>query len=147
MAYKPGQSGNSKGRPKGLQDRRTAFRELVEPFAPKLTQKAIEMALEGNEPMLKLLLDRLLPAKPKENAVDLVLDSEKLVPQSRAVIKALSDGHLSPSDANTLMSMIAKEASIYSIEELTSRVAILEEQFSPESSSGIVPFEVIMGED
>ncbi len=144
MAYKPGESGNPAGRPKGLKDRRTAFRELVEPHAPQLTQKAIVMALEGNESMLKLLLDRLLPAKPKEDAVELVLDSEKLVPQSREVIKALSDGRISASEANTLMSMIAKEADIYSTEDLESRMAVLEKQFKDESSSGIVPFEVIV---
>ncbi|GAH02412.1 unnamed protein product, partial [marine sediment metagenome] len=64
MPFVKGKSGNAAGRPKGLKDRRARFREMVEPLAPELLNKAVTMALDGNEQMLRLILDRLLPARP-----------------------------------------------------------------------------------
>jgi len=68
-----GASGNPNGRPKGARNRITLARLLVEeqlrsdmaPQARKLLQKAIEMALEGNEKMLSLLVDKVLTT-PKD---------------------------------------------------------------------------------
>lgn len=61
MAFKKGQSGNPTGRPKGSKDKRTAYRELLEPHAPALIEKAVSMALEGDTTAMKICLDRLLP--------------------------------------------------------------------------------------
>lgn len=52
LAFKTGQSGNPSGRPKGTKDKRSAFRSMVEPSCTQLIQKAIDMALGGNEAML-----------------------------------------------------------------------------------------------
>lgn len=61
MTFKAGQSGNPKGRPKGSKDKRTELRELLEPHAPELIQKAVDMALGGDVSALKMCLDRLIP--------------------------------------------------------------------------------------
>lgn len=66
MPFKPGESGNPKGRPKGIVDRRARYLEIIEQYGDKLVEKAIEKAFWGNEQMLKLLLDRILPAKPRD---------------------------------------------------------------------------------
>ncbi len=69
MAFKQGISGNPNGRPKGSGHRLQLFNELVLPHEGELIHKAIQLALAGNEIMLRLFLDRLLPAKPKDEIV------------------------------------------------------------------------------
>jgi len=69
MQFKKGQSGNPAGRPKGALDRRSLFRQLIEPYKDELVSKAVEMALAGNEQMLRLILERALPAKPKSEPI------------------------------------------------------------------------------
>jgi hypothetical protein len=62
MPFRPGQSGNPRGRPTGIVDRRTALRSQLEDAAPELLASAIEMARQGDPHMMRLLLSRLLPA-------------------------------------------------------------------------------------
>ena len=62
MSFQKGQSGNPSGRPKGTKDKRTELRELLQPHAPALIEKAVEMALEGDTTALKMCLDRIIPA-------------------------------------------------------------------------------------
>lgn len=70
-------SGNSKGRAKGVKNRITLERLLVEEKlrdklgfrAEDLLQRAIEMAMEGNDKIMRTLLDKLL-ATPKNTEDD-----------------------------------------------------------------------------
>jgi len=62
MSFQKGQSGNPSGRPKGAKDKRTELRELLQPHAPALIEKAVEMALDGDTTALKMCLDRIIPA-------------------------------------------------------------------------------------
>ena len=62
MTFERGQSGNPTGRPPGTKDKRTALRELLEPHAPALIEKAVSLALEGDITAIKICLDRLIPA-------------------------------------------------------------------------------------
>ena len=62
MKFEKGKSGNPKGKPKGAKDKRTELRALLEPHAPALIQKAVDMALAGDTVALKLCLDRIIPS-------------------------------------------------------------------------------------
>lgn len=118
MAFKTGQSGNPSGRPRGANDRRSLFRTMIESSQEQLLQKAVDMALSGNEPMLKLLLDRLLPCKPKADTIDICLVTDNLVEKSRTVMQELSNGKITAIDANNLMQAIALESKIYEMEQM-----------------------------
>lgn len=67
--WKEGQSGNPLGRPKGSKNKITMLKQVLEgelrsQLAPQMAQvlaKAIEMALDGNESMIKLLVDKTVP--------------------------------------------------------------------------------------
>lgn len=61
MSFQKGQSGNPEGRPKGTKDKRTELRELLQPHAPALVEKAVELALQGDTTALKMCLDRIIP--------------------------------------------------------------------------------------
>lgn len=66
--FKPGESGNPDGRPKGSKDKRTQYRELFEPHADDLIQKAIDLALDGDTTCLKMCIDRLVSPFRAKNA-------------------------------------------------------------------------------
>ena len=48
MKYTKGKSGNPKGRPRGIRDKRVELRSLLEPHAAELVQKAVELAKDGD---------------------------------------------------------------------------------------------------
>jgi hypothetical protein len=120
--FKPGQSGNPSGRPRGVKDRRAFFRDMVQSNQAQLVQTAVDLALSGNEQMLKLLLDRLLPPRPREEPVSISLIGDNLVEKARSVMQALSDGKITVSEAEVLMRTICLEAKIYENEEIKKQV-------------------------
>ena len=78
MSFKKGQSGNPSGRPKGVKDKRTELRELLEPHAEALVKKAVDLALMGDTSALRLCLERIIPAvksievNPGGNTIDIL---------------------------------------------------------------------------
>lgn len=61
MTFQPGQSGNPSGRPKGVNDKRSEFRGMLEPHAKELIDKLVELAKSGEPTALRLCIERLLP--------------------------------------------------------------------------------------
>jgi hypothetical protein len=84
MPFRPGKSGNPRGRPPGIVDRRMVLRSQLENAAPELLARAIEMARQGDPHMMRLLLSRLLPAPRAE----VIAEFE----QARAVAVRWADG-------------------------------------------------------
>lgn len=67
--FKPGVSGNPKGRPVGSKGKITLMKEVIEGNVSEaigkdvvaVLEKAVEMALEGNESMIRLVADKFIP--------------------------------------------------------------------------------------
>jgi hypothetical protein len=58
MTFKPGQSGNPDGRPKGARNRATiAAERLLDGEADTLTRKAIQLAQQGDTTALRLCIE------------------------------------------------------------------------------------------
>jgi hypothetical protein len=128
--FQKGQSGNPAGRPKGLPDRRTKLRALLEPHAQGLVEKAVERALEGDAAALRLCLDRLIPplrAKDQVAPLPGLVHDSSLAAAGRAVLAGAAEGRLTPSEASSLIQALAGQARIVEIDELDRRVAALEE--------------------
>jgi uncharacterized protein DUF5681 len=69
--FKPGQSGNPSGRPKGSRHKTTlAIEELLDGEAEEITRKAIEKAKDGDTAALRICLDRLSPPR-KDRHIEL----------------------------------------------------------------------------
>ena len=125
--FKPGQSGNPAGKPKGARDKRTALRKLLEPHSEALVQKAVDMALEGDTTALRLCLERIIPAlRTQEMPVSLGYMSGTLSEQAEQIIGTMAAGEITPSDAALVLSAMAAQARIRETDELAQRIRALE---------------------
>lgn len=127
--FKQGKSGNPSGRPKGIWDKRTELRALLEPHAKELIAEAVALATQGDVGALRLCIERLVPAlRTEDRPVKLpTLSAAKtLSEQGTEVIAALSAGTITPDEATSLMQAIAANARIVETDELVRRVTALE---------------------
>lgn len=130
--FKPGQSGNPGGRPKGSRHRVTlAVEALLDGEAEKLTRKAVELALEGDTTALKLCLERLCPPR-KDRPIDAgaiklpPLKASNLAQAQAAVARALAGGRLAPSEADALARVLEAHRKAVEIQDLEERLAKIE---------------------
>ncbi len=127
MAFKKGQSGNPKGRPRGISDKRTVLRELLAPHAEVLIRKAVAMAKAGDTTALRLCLERLIaPMKAKDELVDLEQPGSHFTDRSHAIMTAGLKGLITPGQTSTLMQALAAQVRVHEAQELTERVEVLE---------------------
>lgn len=126
-SWKPGQSGNPAGRPKGVGEVSTLRAKIAE-HVPQIIGQLVTAAISGDTQAARLLLERVLPpVKPTELAVQLELPDGSLTEQGRSVLAAVSDGSLAPSQAAQLLAAIGALARVAEIDELTERITKLEE--------------------
>lgn len=135
MTFKSKQSGNPDGRPKGTGHRQQLFKALVEPHRKALFDTGINLALAGNEAMLRLFLERMLPPKPTDDTID--IDTPKdlkkacsLLEYGENTLKAVSQGQLTPQQAKTVMAAIEMQRKNIEISEIVDRVTAIERAFS-----------------
>lgn len=127
-SWKPGQSGNPAGRPPGVGEigkLRAAIGERV----PDLLAAMMTRALEGDVGAARLLLERAIaPLKGIEQAVTLQLPHDgTLTAKATAVLNAAA-GDLAPGQAAQLIAALGTLAKIHEVDELTARIAALEEK-------------------
>jgi hypothetical protein len=129
--FKPGQSGNPSGRPKGARHRTTvAIEALLEGEGEALTRKAIDLAKAGDMQALRLCMDRLAPPR-RDSPVTFDLPEMKTVSDAvlamGALVKAVAEGDLTPTEAAELTRMVQAFAKIIETAEFEERIRRLEE--------------------
>lgn len=130
-AYKPGKSGNPKGKPKGALNHATrAVQALLDGEGEALTRKAVEMALEGDTTALRLCLERLCPPR-KDSPVILAglpkMESVADLPKaSAAILKAVTTGKITPSEGQALAGLVEGHRKALETTEIEQRLSALE---------------------
>ena len=122
-------TGNS-GRPRGSRNKATlAIESLLGGQAEALTQKAISLALEGDNIALRLCMERIAPA-PKDQAVSFNLPkmSNALDASEAAgrVLEAVSEGDLTPIEATRVMGLIDSYRRTLELTDIETRITALE---------------------
>ena len=124
--WKPGQSGNPKGRKPGSTEI-GRLRKSIAVHLPEIIDRLVEQARTGDAGAARLLLERVLPPiKAGEQPTPIDLPDTNLVEQGQAVLAAVGAGQISPGQASQLLTGLAALARLVESEELTARIAALE---------------------
>ena len=124
--FQSGQSGNPRGRPRGIIDKRTRYRIAFEEHSEALIASVIKNALEGDTVAQKMCLDRLVPPLKSIDKPITVATSETLAGQVRNILQAITNGDLTPSEAESVFRSLSAQARITELSELEQRIEALE---------------------
>lgn len=121
--FKPGQSGNPKGRPKGSYTKQlTALRQAADEILPSL----IEKAKAGDMEAIRLIIDRAVPKlKPVTPAEAFTLPEGSLLSQIQAVLKGVSEEALTLSAAGEIVDIIIAAAKADEFESIKAELSSL----------------------
>lgn len=125
--YKPGQSGNPNGRPKGS-GVAGKLRKAIADQSPDIVEALIARAKDGDVYAARLLLDRICPPlKAQAQAVEVAgLSAGKLAERATAALDAAAKGEVSPDTAAALVTAVGTLARIAEVEDLEKRLQALE---------------------
>lgn len=126
--FKPGQSGNPRGRPPGTSTSHK-LRGALGKDLDKLIRQIVDKALAGDMQAARLVLERTVaPLKPVEASTPIPLPEGPSADQGAAILRAVAGGDLAPSQAAVLLNAVANLARVVELAELEARVRSLETQ-------------------
>lgn len=124
--WKPGQSGNPLGRPRGTSTA-AKLREAIEADLPAILDNVIQSAKAGDIAAARLLLERAIPAlKPVELPVLVEVKGDTLTEHGRAILAAVASGQVAPMQGAALMSALSQLARLVELDEFDARLRALE---------------------
>ncbi len=130
--FKPGQSGNPNGRPRGSRHKTTlAIENLLDGEGEEITRKAIELAKGGDMAAIRICLDRLAPPR-KDRHIEFTLPkmekASDAAEASAAIVEAVALGELTPSEAGELMKIVESYARSLQVSDFEARLERLESE-------------------
>lgn len=132
-AWKPGESGNPRGKPKGAINKTTRLAlELFEGGIKNIAEVVIKQAQDGDLTAARLVLDKLVP-NARERAVELPglpsTESPAGVAEAQAaILQAVASGDLTPGEAATLSGIVENRRKAIETQELEQRIRAIEQR-------------------
>lgn len=127
--FKPGESGNPAGKKPGT-GKIAEVRKLISKHVPEILERLCQDAKKGDVRATKLVLERYSPAMRAIDLSDemLPLAGESLTEKGESIFQQVAEGRLSPSQGASLLAGLGNLARVKEIDELTARIAALEER-------------------
>lgn len=128
--FEKGKSGNPKGKIKGTKNKATLTAELLlEGEFGNICRRLIDEALNGNMQAIKMVLDRVMPArKDRSIAIDIPIlnNSSDILQAMASITEAVGSGNISPSEGEALSRIIDVYVKALEIYDYEKRLQILE---------------------
>lgn len=130
-AWKKGQSGNPKGKPRGARNHATRLvMGLLEEGAGEVAKVIIDAAKAGDLAAARLVIERLAPPI-RERPIDVALPdtatAEGINLAQQIILQAVSNGSLLPGEGTTLAAIVETRRKAFETLELEARITALEE--------------------
>lgn len=129
-AWKPGQSGNPKGKPTGSRNKATLLAAtLIDGEAEKITRLAVDMALCGDPTAMRLCMERLLPPRkgcPVRFSMGRLETTQDVTNAYSRVWEAVGRGKLTPEEATALLPILEHKLKAIEVADLEIRLNALE---------------------
>lgn len=121
-------SPNPAGRPKGIVDKRQKLHSAFADDAVSIAKVVIDKALEGDMQAANIALARIAPPlRAQAERVQFELsDDVPLSAQARQILQAVADAKIDADTAKLLIGCLQSVAGIRAVEDLESRLLILE---------------------
>ncbi len=133
--FKKGQSGNPAGKPRGARHKTTlAVQALLDGEGEEIARKAIEAAKDGDMTAIRLVLERVLPARkysPVSFDMPELAGAQDAAKAMGAIMVAVAGGELSPSEANEAAKIVAIYVETLKTADYETRLKALEEVKKP----------------
>lgn len=118
------------GKPKGSRHRATqAVQALLDGEAQAITQKAVDLALQGDGAALRLCLERIAPPRrdaPITFTLPPMSTANDAAKAAASVLASVADGDMTPTEGAHVMALIETYRRTLEVTELESRIAALE---------------------
>jgi hypothetical protein len=128
--FKLGQSDNPKGKPRGAKNHATKLAEkLIDNQCESLVQKSVEMALNGDMQALKLLEERLIPARkyrPVKLDLPKIQSAQDIINVMGLIVENVGKGELEPEQAKALATILEINGKSIETAEIEERLLALE---------------------
>lgn len=127
--FKTGVAANPKGRPKGVPDKRSALKKLIEPLAPDLINIVYDLAKKGDLGACRLLLDKCLANQKPESEpqrIPIKMDGTP-AEQSQRILEAIAAGTIAADVGSQLIRAVSDAINIQAQTEMLDRLTALEE--------------------
>ena len=122
-----GQSGNPADRPPGAENKVSRLRRMIADRIPDVVNTLIEAATAGDVQAARLLLERCLPlVKAGYEPVILQHSGTSLTEQGAAVIRAMTQGEISPDAGGAMLQALMAQSKLVESQELVGRLEALE---------------------
>ena len=121
--FKPGESGNPAGRPKGSTNKNL---RLLRDAAEEILPGVIEAAKKGNVEAQRLILDKGIPRlRPITMPEPISVPGSSFTEQVKSLIELIATGDLSPSIAAEIANVISAASRVEEVDQLRDELAAL----------------------